>query len=111
MRPPYIRCDDMCRATMNTLGYHVIIWDLDTDDYNQDSAQLIQNSKNNVLAAITDSDPRVRSFLSIAHDIHQQTVMNLTSFQIDVGRAKGYRHVRLGDCMGDPEANWYRTQL
>lgn len=56
----------MCRATMNALGYHVIIWDLDTDDYNQDSAQLIQNSKNNVLAAITDSDPRVRSFLSIA---------------------------------------------
>lgn len=51
---------------MGTLGYHVIIWDLDTDDYNQDSPQLIQNSKNNFLAALNNADPSYRSFLSIA---------------------------------------------
>lgn len=66
MRPPYIRCDAPCRATMGDLGYHVIIWDLDTDDYNQDSPQLIQNSKNIVSAALERSDPKERSFMSIA---------------------------------------------
>lgn len=66
MRPPYIRCDGPCRETMNSLGYHVIIWDLNTDDYNNDSAQTIQNSRNNVLAAVEGSDPRVTSFMSIA---------------------------------------------
>lgn len=99
---------------MNNLGYHVIIWDLDTDDYNNVSPQKIQNSKNNVLAAVRGSDPRVTSFMSISsvdqsfleiekrlkantgegrHDVHQQTVTNLTSFQIDVGRANGYRRM------------------
>lgn len=56
----------MCRATMDALGYHVIIWDLDTDDYNQNTPQLIQNSKNNVLAAVDGSEPGVKNFMSIA---------------------------------------------
>ena len=52
MRPPYIICGVQCKATMAALGYHVILWDLDTDDYNNDSVSLIQNSKNIVNTAI-----------------------------------------------------------
>ncbi|KAK6511719.1 hypothetical protein TWF481_000625 [Arthrobotrys musiformis] len=33
MRPPYSNCDDSCLATMGDLGYHVIYFDLDTEDY------------------------------------------------------------------------------
>ncbi|CCX06376.1 hypothetical protein FPQ18DRAFT_346297 [Pyronema domesticum] len=108
MRPPYISCNAACQATMGTLGYHVILWDLDTDDYNQDAAGLIQNSKNNVKTAY---DQRWDAYMSIAHDIHYQTVYNLTSYQIDAGRAAGYTHTTLGECLQDPAANWYRTQL
>lgn len=51
---------------MATMGYHVIMWDLDTDDYDNDSPTLIQNSKNNVHAALSGSSPWDTSFLSIA---------------------------------------------
>ncbi|KAA8895726.1 hypothetical protein FN846DRAFT_1029593 [Sphaerosporella brunnea] len=108
MRPPYISCNTACKNTMAAIGYHVIIWDLDTDDYNNITPQLIQNSKDRVTAALQEGWD---SYLSIAHDIHYQTVYNLTAFQIDAGKAAGYTHVRLGECLGDPELNWYRTAL
>jgi hypothetical protein len=52
---------------MGSLGYHVIIWDLDTDDYNNDSPQLIENSKRNVRVAIDGTRPADRNFMSIAY--------------------------------------------
>ncbi|CAZ79457.1 unnamed protein product [Tuber melanosporum] len=109
MRPPYIRCGTACKNTMNDLAYHVIIWDLNTDDYNNDSPQLIENSKRIVRDAIVGTSPANRDFMSIAHDIHEQTVLALTDYQIGVGKNAGYQHVRLGECLNDPEANWYRT--
>ncbi|PWW77405.1 Carbohydrate Esterase Family 4 protein [Tuber magnatum] len=109
MRPPYIRCESACRTTMDDLGYHVIIWDLNTDDYNNDSPELIENSKRIVRDEIQGTSPADRNFMSIAHDIHEQTVVSLTEYQIDIGLANGYQHVRLGECLNDPEANWYRT--
>jgi len=109
MRPPFIRCQGPCLATMNDLGYHVMIWDLNTDDYNNASPTLIENSKNNVRVAVDGTNPANRNFMSIAHDIHEQTVVSLTQYQIDIGKKNGYRHVRIGECFGDPESNWYRT--
>ncbi|KAF8536058.1 hypothetical protein BDD12DRAFT_852537 [Trichophaea hybrida] len=108
MRPPYISCGTACRNTMDALGYHVIIWDLDTDDYNNDSPTLIQNSKDRVKVALAQ---KWDAYMSIAHDIHYQTVYNLTAYQIDAAKAAGYNHVRLGECLSDPEVNWYRTAL
>lgn len=71
--------------------------------------ELIQNAKNRVDAAINPSNPSKDAFLSIAHDIHQQTAKNLTGHMLDVMTKKGYKLVTLGECMGEPEANWYRT--
>jgi len=63
MRPPYIACGPACKSTMGALGYHVIIWDLDTDDYNQDSPTLIQNSKDRVKNALSQ---KWDAYMSIA---------------------------------------------
>lgn len=87
MRPPFISCNDACLATLDALGYHVIIWDLDTNDYNNDASTLIQDSKNRVDTALAQ---RWDSYNSIAHDIHYQTVYNLTAYQIDAGKDAGY---------------------
>jgi len=63
MRPPYISCSAACKATMAALGYHVVSWDLDTNDYNNATPQLIQNSKNIVKWALND---RRTAYMSIA---------------------------------------------
>lgn len=109
MRPPYSSCNAACEATLKDLGYHISFFDLDTDDYNNDSPALIQNAKNNFANAVNPSNPATNSFLVISHDIHEQTAHNLTSYMLSTLQAKGYRAVTMGTCMGDPVANWYRT--
>lgn len=107
---------------MSALGYHIIYFDLDTDDYNH--LDNIQPSKDRVTAAIQTGRS---NFLSIAHDIHDVTVNDLMPFMLGALSNAGYRCrlfplpmsisyvtdfiavVPLGECLGDPAVNWYRA--
>jgi peptidoglycan/xylan/chitin deacetylase (PgdA/CDA1 family) len=111
MRPPYSDCDagSGCQADMATLGYHVIYFDLDTEDYLNDSPAQIQTSKNDYSNNVGPSSPQSASWLVIGHDIHQQTAYNLTEFMITYAKARGWTFGTVGQCLGDPAANWYRS--
>lgn len=112
MRPPYVDCDNACFSRLKTLGYHPIYYDLDTFDYLNDAPDLIQNSKDYFTTYLDDSapDPTTDNMLSLSHDIHYQTVYNLTQFMIETIAAAGYgSSVTVGECLGDPEVNWYRS--
>jgi peptidoglycan/xylan/chitin deacetylase (PgdA/CDA1 family) len=91
MRPPFSSCNAACLATMDALGYHVVYFDVDTDDYDNDSPELIGNSRNRFQSAVAGTDPATRRFLTIAHDIHEQTVRNLAKFMLDTLKTAGYR--------------------
>lgn len=110
MRPPYSRCSEQsgCVRDMNDLGYHVAYFDVDTDDYNNDSPDLIQRSKDNFDNAIASAKPYGGPLLVIAHDVHEQTVYNLTPHMLQGIYAAGYKAVTLGECLGDGPENWYR---
>ncbi|MCJ1239884.1 chitin deacetylase [Varicellaria rhodocarpa] len=111
MRPPYSQCDAAsgCQADMKALGYHRIYFDLDTQDYLNPLPTQIQNSKNIVKAALGTKG--VTDYLSIQHDIVQQSAANLTTYYYDFIKAKGWKGVTAGECLNDPVANWYRTPL
>jgi hypothetical protein len=49
------------------------------------------------------------SFLVLAHDVHEQTATALTPFMLEKIKQKGYRAVTVGECLGDPAANWYKS--
>ena len=49
-------------------------------------------------------------FLVIAHDIHEQTALNLTGYMLDLVQEKGYKAVTMGECLGEPEESWYRSE-
>jgi hypothetical protein len=53
----------------------------------------------------------VRAWLALAHDTHERTVQDYTQFMIDNARKHGYQLVTVGECLGDPEENWYRDPL
>lgn len=110
MRPPYLECSSSsgCLSLLNTLGYHIISTDLDTKDWENDSPELIQISKDKYSSAVSTT-PTNNKYLVLAHDVHEQTVKNLTAYMITTAQARGYNLKRVGDCLGDPEANWYRT--
>ncbi len=106
-RPPYVECDTDCVSRLTTLGYHSIFYDLDTFDYLNDDPNLIQNSKNNFY---NYANPHPSNILLLSHDIHYQTVYNLTEYILKTMATDGYgTSVTVGTCLGDPPANWYRA--
>lgn len=88
MRPPYSDCDSACVADLVALGYHRIYNDLDTEDYLHPLATQIQNSKDIVKNALASN---ANDWLSIQHDIIQQSVYNLTSYYLGLIAAKGWK--------------------
>ncbi|KAJ8109888.1 hypothetical protein OPT61_g7122 [Boeremia exigua] len=110
MRPPYLSCKANCPQDMSELGYHIIEWDVDTDDYNQNDPSLIQNSKDWFKGNITKSGatPQNSSSLAISHDILDQTANNLTENMLSTLTQLGYKAVTVGECLGDGKENWYR---
>jgi peptidoglycan/xylan/chitin deacetylase (PgdA/CDA1 family) len=108
-RCPYLDCTvaSGCFDLLNNLGYHIINMDIDTLDYMNDAADLIQNSRN-IFSNDVSSDSAHNSYIPLTHDIHYQTVINLTAFMIDTLFARGYKPVTVGECLDDPPANWYR---
>jgi len=109
MRPPYSSCNEACQTVLKNLGYVVSYFDLDTDDYNQLSN--IQVAKDNFKRILdeTQGGPQSGDRLAIAHDIHEATALSLTGYMLEYLKSKGYLGVTMGECMGEPEANWYRT--
>ncbi|KAF1837299.1 glycoside hydrolase/deacetylase [Decorospora gaudefroyi] len=111
MRPPYSSCtaESGCEQDLADLGYHITYFDIDTDDYEHDDPTLIQYSKDVFSGAVSGGTPTDSAFLEIGHDIHEQTAYNLTAYMLDTLQSLGYKAVTVGDCLGDPAANWYRA--
>lgn len=110
LRPPYSACDTACQQDTSDLGYHLIYFDVNTDDYNQPDPVKIQNSKDWFRGNVTKdgATPEKNSSLAIGHDILDQTANNLTEYMLSTLTQLGYKAVTVGECLGDPEENWYR---
>lgn len=114
MRPPYSSCtaECGCESDMKDLGYHIIYYDVDTEDYLHNDPYLIQTSKDIFTSALAKShwtEWGSNNFLVIGHDIEDQTANNLTEFMLQRLLAGGYKPVTVGKCLGDDKENWYRT--
>ncbi len=110
MRPPYSSCDSACQKDVDDLGYHSISFDVDTDDYNQNNASKIQISKDRFKTNVTTNlaNTEKNASLVISHDILEQTAHNLTEYMLSTLTQLGLKAVTVGECLGDPEENWYR---
>ncbi|GKT74037.1 polysaccharide deacetylase [Colletotrichum tofieldiae] len=110
MRPPYLECNagSGCQNLLRTLGYHIVNVNIDTKDYMYDSPATIQTAKDRFSSGVS-TNAAANSYIELSHDVHYQTVVNLTQFMIDTARARGYRLVTVGECLNDPKENWYRS--
>ena len=106
-RPPFGSCEGQCLVDLGKMGYHIVNFDLDTKDYLNNTPDKIETAKQtfwNALSAGTASS----SFLVLGHDVHEQTATALTPFMLEKIKEKGYKAVTVGECLGDPAANWYK---
>lgn len=108
LRPPYASCSADCLSDVEGMGYRVVNFDLDTRDWMYQTPGAIQRSINTFSRALDAGSPLTSSFLVLSHDTLQQTAEALTPFMLEKIRASGYRAVTVGECLGDPAANWYR---
>ncbi|KAI9931246.1 hypothetical protein ASPWEDRAFT_101017 [Aspergillus wentii DTO 134E9] len=104
MRPPYLAVNSAVLTALGDLGYHVIGASIDTKDYANDDPNLISNSFEKFRNELDAGGSIV-----LSHDVHQQTVATLTQAMLDEIRARGLETVTVGECLGDPEGEWYRA--
>ncbi|CBX97226.1 hypothetical protein IAQ61_007359 [Plenodomus lingam] len=113
LRPPYSSCTEIsgCQKDVADLGYHITNFNVDTDDYNLNTAEDIQIAKDNFHGNITSKGATAKDhqWLAIGHDILEQTANNLTGFMLETITKLGYKAVTVGECLEDPEENWYRA--
>ncbi|KAH6668292.1 polysaccharide deacetylase, partial [Halenospora varia] len=107
IRPPYGFCNAGCSDYLNSMGYHIVYFDIDTKDYQNDDPSKIQISKD-YFSGNVSSTVAGHSYISLSHDVHQQTAASLVTYMLDTLKARGYRTATVGECMGDPKENWYR---
>jgi hypothetical protein len=83
--------------------------DLDTQDYLNDDPVAIKSSRSIFDDALASGTAADDNFLAIAHDIHSNTANYLVEAMLQSLQTRGYKAVTLGECLGDPKANWYRA--
>lgn len=108
MRPPYSASNEDVDRWLGELGYHITYFDLDTQGYLHNSEDEIDTCKNIVDKAFRQRDAESDSYLHIEHDTVYETVSTLVAYTIDALYHAGFTAVTVGQCLGDPEENWYR---
>lgn len=106
-RAPFLSCGAECVAQIGDLGYYVIDTNLDTKDFENNTPDTIQVSKDKFDAEL-GSDPGSDDFIVLAHDVHETTVTELTPHMVATLQERGFEAVTVGECLGDPQSNWYR---
>ncbi|KAI1393200.1 carbohydrate esterase family 4 protein [Hypoxylon trugodes] len=107
MRPPYGAWrDENVQSDMQALGYHVVMYDVDTKDYKHNDADGIEES----IRVFEDAIARngTGSYITLSHDIRQWTALKLVPAMLKTITERGYKAVTLGECLNDPWVNWYR---
>ncbi|CCT73603.1 probable chitin binding protein [Fusarium fujikuroi IMI 58289] len=110
LRPPYGTCNRVsgCLDYATKLGYHVINWNLDTKDFENNTPDKIQTSKNTFSQGVS-TNAKANAYIELSHDVQEQTAYNLTAFMIKTIKDRGYKAVPVGECLGDARENWYVT--
>ncbi|KAH7031446.1 uncharacterized protein B0I36DRAFT_349526 [Microdochium trichocladiopsis] len=103
MRPPYFDYNQQTLNIMGSLGYKVIHASIDTLDWQW-------HEPNNFQQAVEKfrTELNAGGSISLTHDIHYGTVNYILPELIKIVKNRGLRAVTVGECLGDPVANWYR---
>ncbi|EKJ73640.1 hypothetical protein FPSE_06258 [Fusarium pseudograminearum CS3096] len=104
MRAPYFSYGSNALPVMKTLGYHVIGADVDTLDWEYNTP-----AETDIALKLFKQGTTALKTISLFHDVHANTVRNLIPKVLDAVKRSTRIPVTVGQCLGDPSANWYKT--
>ncbi|ORX97378.1 glycoside hydrolase/deacetylase [Basidiobolus meristosporus CBS 931.73] len=106
IRPPYGEADDRVKAVLSAMGYHNLLWNMDTLDWDivakkQDPSKILESfqnalSKGTVLNA--HNDP---GFVSLQHDLYVETVKKVPEIE-KLLADHGFHFVLANSCIDSP---------
>ena len=100
MRPPYGSYNDAVLSALLATGIKVVaMWDIDSRDAMGASTATQQETYN---LASTDV-----SHIILQHETHESTAQVIVPFIINWAKQRNLKMVTVGECLGDPEVNWY----
>ncbi|KAI1372997.1 carbohydrate esterase family 4 protein [Hypoxylon crocopeplum] len=107
MRPPYAEWRDAgMRADLDDLGYHIVMYDVDTKDFLHNAGDRIEDSIDVFNAAVAEGGQG--SYVVLCHDIREWTAKSLVPAMLKTIVERGYEAVTVGECLNDPPEFWYR---
>jgi peptidoglycan/xylan/chitin deacetylase (PgdA/CDA1 family) len=98
MRPPAGSYDQNVLATLRNLGYSVVDWDVDTQDWSNHNLAEEQ-------AAYKTMDKDTAStigHITLEHEVYDQTVNELVPWVISYIKSKNYKFVTMSECLDVP---------
>jgi peptidoglycan/xylan/chitin deacetylase (PgdA/CDA1 family) len=98
MRPPEGELDDASTNVLASLGYSVVLWDVDTKDYQSENLALEQPIVEQVVGS--DVAGQTPGHIILQHDVHSQSALELTPWVVDYVLAKNYTFVTISECLG-----------
>jgi peptidoglycan/xylan/chitin deacetylase (PgdA/CDA1 family) len=101
MRPPYGNVNAQTEAVLTGLGYQIVKWNLDTNDWRHPYD--VEASLQEYIQALDDAegDPSA-AFISLQHDTIRLTAIELVERAVRLVRARGYQLMRIDECLGRP---------
>ncbi|KAL6625327.1 glycoside hydrolase/deacetylase [Neocallimastix californiae] len=99
VRPKYFRapqghCDEDCIEYIESLGYKIIQWDLDTKDWDYKYPGLSEK----------------KNYLVLMHDVHKHTVKELVPWLIKNAPSQ-YKYVTVAECLGDVDGAYNKEGI
>jgi peptidoglycan/xylan/chitin deacetylase (PgdA/CDA1 family) len=98
MRPPAGNFDANTLKVLRNLGYHVVDWDIDTNDWRTHSF-----SDEQAAYKLMDLDKSTTlGHIALEHEVFEQTVKELVPWAIKYVKSKKYKFVTVSECIGFP---------
>lgn len=101
-RAPKGECDDICIKNIETLGYKVIQWDTDTNDWNvgkRTKAEISNRVKTIKVFFKKSWKAKKSNYLVLMHDVYEHTVRKVIPWLVQ-NKPLGYKFVTVAECLG-----------
>lgn len=104
MRPPMVICGDSCKQDMRELGYHVVGWEIDSEDWRDPQPSINETTAR----LIKEMQQRSNMFL-IQHDTSHATVEVLKS--VLENKPAAWKAVPMVECLGHSLIDAYQPGI
>lgn len=112
MRPPAGSYSSTTLTTLGSLGYKIILWDIDSNDWRYSETSGISKEQSNYKKVIDkDSKTNPHGHIALHHDVYKKTVSELVPWVTSyIKGKKNYKFVTVAECIGNTKGSAYKTK-